>query len=256
MSVKISAVVITLNEEANLPGCLSSLQKVADEIVVLDSFSTDNTIAVATQMGARVFQEKFNGYTAQKNKAVALAAYDMVLSLDADEVLSEELQQRILQEKQQASLADAYTMNRLNFYCGKAIKTCGWYPDKKIRFWNRKKGGWQGGLVHEQMQMNPRANIAFLQGDILHYTYPTHEAMLQQVEAFATLAAKQLQHKSLLALFIKLLFSPVVKFIRCYILLAGFTEGLTGWHICYQQSREVFLKYKHAIQLKLTAAEG
>ncbi|MBS1689005.1 MAG: glycosyltransferase family 2 protein, partial [Bacteroidetes bacterium] len=137
--VKISVVIITLNEEKNLSRCLTSVAGIADEVVVVDSFSTDNTAAIAEKYGARVVNQAFLGYGAQKNFANDQAANDWILSLDADEALSPELQQSILSVKAKPEY-DAYSLSRLTNYCGKWVKHCGWYPDKKLRLFDKTKG--------------------------------------------------------------------------------------------------------------------
>jgi glycosyltransferase involved in cell wall biosynthesis len=246
---KLSAVIITLNEEDNIAKCINSIRGIADEIVVVDSFSADRTKKIAEAEGARVVQNKFEGHIQQKNFAKQQAANDWVLSIDADEVLSSELQQSILEVKQNF-IAGGYTMNRLNFYCGKPIKTCGWYPDTKLRLWNRTKGAWTGINPHDKFEMNRGSTIKHLKGDILHNTYPTHEALLNQVERFATISAKHLKAENVFYLMTKMLFSAPFKFIRNYFWKLGFTEGKVGLTICAQQSREVFLKYYRAIRFK------
>src|ERR1044072_8351437 len=141
--MKISVIIITLNEEKNIGRCLDSVQPVADEIVVLDSFSSDNTLAIARSKGAIIHQYPFNGYIEQKNKALTYAVNDYVLCLDADEALDEKLENAILQLKANATPSVAYTMNRGTYYCGKFIKHGSWYPDRKLRLFNRRgaKGG-------------------------------------------------------------------------------------------------------------------
>lgn len=247
---KLSVVIITLNEEHCITRCIDSVRAIADEIVLLDSFSTDNTAAIAEQIGAKVVQQKFEGYTLQKQRAVALAQNDFVFSIDADEVVSNELCESILAEKQNGFTFDAYEMNRLNFVGERAVKTCGWYPDAKIRIWNRTKGGWQGGKVHEQLVMNKNTSIKKLEGDLWHYTYADMQALKTQQEKFARLAAEDLKQKSLSYLLPKMIFSSGFKFLRSYFLKRGFTDGALGFAICYEQARGVFLKYYTAIQLK------
>jgi glycosyltransferase involved in cell wall biosynthesis len=246
---KLSAVIITLNEEDNIAKCINSIRDIADEIVVVDSFSSDRTKEIAEAEGARVVQNKFEGHIQQKNFAKQQAANEWVFSIDADEVLSSELQQSILEAKQNF-IVDGYTMNRLNFYCGKPIRTCGWYPDTKLRLWNRVKGEWTGINPHDKFAMDCGSTIKHLKGDILHNTYPTHEALLNKVEKFATISAKHLKGENVFYLMTKMLFSAPFKFIRNYFLKLGFTEGRIGLIICAQQSREVFLKYYRAIRLK------
>jgi glycosyltransferase involved in cell wall biosynthesis len=246
---KLSVVIIALNEEENIGRCIDSVRGVADEVVVVDSFSTDKTAAIANEKGARVIQHKFEGHIQQKNFAKEQAAYDWVLSLDADESLSPELQSAI-SKLQKKFTVDGYIIPRLNFYCGRAIKTCGWYPDAKLRLWNRTKGRWTGINPHDKFELAEGARVEYLQGDILHNTYPTRESFLAQREKFATISAQHLKKENQLYLLTKLIFSPPVKFIRTYLFESGFTEGYTGLFICYQLSREVFLKYLLAIKFK------
>ena len=247
---KLSVVIITFNEEQNITRCIASVRAIADEIIVLDSFSTDKTCYLAQQAGATIVQQVFEGYTLQKQRAVALAQNDFVFSIDADEAVSDELRQSILAEKENGFAADAYEMNRLNFLGNHPIKTCGLYPDTKIRIWNRTKGGWQGGQVHEQLVMRQNTSAKKLNGDLLHYTYATIQDMEQQMEKFARLAAGDLKAENSFFLLTKMLFSAPFKFLRSYILKAGFTDGAAGLAICYHQSRGVFLKYYYALQLK------
>ncbi len=247
---KLSVVIITLNEEENIERCIASVKLIADEIIVLDSFSSDNTVRLARQSGANVFQEKFEGYTLQKQRVVSMSQHDVVLSIDADEVLSEKLQKSILAEKQNGFAADAYEMNRLNFLGERAIKTCGLYPDTKIRIWNKFKGGWQGGKVHEQMTMMDNSVIKKLNGDLLHYTYKNTEQLSLQMKKFALLAAQDLKQENVFFLFSKMTFSPAFKFFRTYFFKLGLADGNTGLTICFYQSWGVFLKYFYALKNK------
>ena len=247
--MKISVVIITFNEQEVIASCIDSVSGLADEIIIVDSFSTDKTASISKSKGAKFIEHIFEGYTNQKNWAMDQASFDWILSLDADEQISKELYQSILNVKNNPD-HDSYSMNRLNFYCNQAIKTCGWYPDKKIRFWNRKKGKWAGKDVHEKIEMNLDATTGFLKGDILHFTYPTHKDMLKQVENFANMSANQLKDKASFQLIFKMIFSPIFKFIKNYLFKLGFTDGKPGFLICYHQSREVFLKYSRAIKIK------
>ncbi|MCW5908749.1 MAG: glycosyltransferase family 2 protein [Chitinophagales bacterium] len=249
MTHKLSVVIIAYNEEENIGRCIDSVKEIADEVLVVDSFSTDNTVAVATKKGARVVQHKFEGHIQQKNWAKENAAHEYVLSLDADEALSNDLKQSLLSLHKNLD-ADGYTINRLNFFCGKPIKTCGWYPDTKLRLWNRTKGEWKGINPHDKFELEKRCSIKHLKGDLLHYTYPTRESFLQQREKFADISAQHLKVERAVFLFFKMMFSAPFKFIRNYIFKLGFTEGATGLFICYHQSREVFLKYFRALKLK------
>ena len=246
---KLSVVIITFNEADNIARCIDSVREVAEEVLVVDSFSTDRTREIAQAKGARVIEHIFEGHIQQKNWAKEQAIYDWVLSLDADETLSEELSHSIRKAKSEHH-ADGYTMNRLNYYCGQAIKTCGWYPDKKARLWNRRKGEWTGINPHDKFVLKQGAIVKHLQGDILHNTYPTHESFMLTREKFSTISAQHLQHKSKAYLTYKMWLSPPFKFIKTYIINLGFTEGRIGFVICYNLAREVYLKYKKALQLK------
>ncbi|MBL0309565.1 MAG: glycosyltransferase family 2 protein [Bacteroidetes bacterium] len=246
---KLTVVIITYNEETNIGRCLDSVCGIADEIIAVDSFSTDRTREIAEQKGAKVHARKFDSYGIQKNYGNALASHDYIFSIDADEVLSEELKQSIIEAKSNF-LHDAYVMNRLNFLGSKPIRTCGWYPDKKLRLFRKNKGKWNEALIHEKLEMQNMVSVAHLFGDLLHYTYPTQESLIKQSDRFASIAAQQLKDKSLLYLIMKMLFSPMFKLFRNYFLNLGFMEGSLGWTICYYQSREVFLKYFLAIKMK------
>ena len=251
---KLSVVIITFNEEANIGRCIDSIHSIADEIFVVDSFSTDRTVDIAVQKGARVMQNEFEGHIQQKNWARLKAQHDWILSIDADEYVSDELLAS-LKEWKRGSLTycNGYYINRLNFYCGTAIRTCGLYPDKKLRLWRRKWGEWSGINPHDKFvlkfDMDAHSPIR-LEGDIIHNTWPTHAAFLQQIEKFATIGARHLKGKNIFYLITKMTFSPVFKFIRNYFFYLGFTDGKVGFIICFNQSREVFLKYFRAIKFK------
>ncbi len=250
---QLSIVIITYNEEVTIARCIDSVRAIADEIIVLDSFSTDKTVAIAKEKGAKIIQEKFQGFTAQKNLVISHSSHQYIFSIDADEVVSEELLHSIQIQKQKDFPADAYEMNRLNFFGPRAIKTCGWYPDTKVRLWNKNLAEWKGGLVHEAWSFLHSKNdrvIEKLHGDLLHYTYQTKEDLVRQSERFAGLAAKTLKEKNVFFLLAKMISSAPFKFIRNYFFKLGFTEGELGFTICYYQSVEVFLKYYYAIELK------
>jgi glycosyltransferase involved in cell wall biosynthesis len=246
---KLSVVIIAFNEEKKIGACLDSVLDIADDILVLDSFSTDKTEEIVRSKGARFEQHVFDGHIQQKNRAITYARYPFVLSLDADEQLDENLRTSIRKIKENKT-ADGYTMNRLNFYCGKPVRTCGWYPDRKLRLWDSSKGAWGGTNPHDRYEMQEGAVIGHLQGDILHDTYSSLQELQRTVEKFSTIGALQLREKSLVYLCFKLLVSPPVKFLRNYFLRLGFTDGSAGWTICKYQVKEVSLKYYKAIRLK------
>ena len=196
--MKISATIITFNEEENIGDCIDSLKEVADEIIVVDSFSTDATEKICVEKNVNFIQHKFEGHIEQKNFATQQAANNFVLSLDADERLSDELKKEILDcfdrlptnTSGQVSLtSDAFIMNRLNNYCGKWIAHGVWYPDRKIRLWNKQKGKWGGTNPHDKVVMDKNTTVKSLTGNILHYTVRTPEQYKLQMEKFSTIAA-------------------------------------------------------------------
>lgn len=240
---KLSAVIITYNEEKNIERCIRSLAGIADEIVVLDSFSTDRTKEICERYQVKFFTHKFDGYIEQKNRAITYATYSHILSLDADEALSETLRKSILQVKKKWD-ADGYTFNRLTNYCGKWIRHCGWYPDRKLRLFDARKGRWAGLNPHDVFVMVEGAVVKHLKGDLLHYSYFTVDQHFQQVENFSTISAQAKFKRGEKAPLIRVWFSPVVKFFKCYFIQLGFLEAGAGWRICTMSAKESYLKYR------------
>jgi glycosyltransferase involved in cell wall biosynthesis len=242
--MELSVVIITFNEERNLARCLTSVKGVADDIVVLDSFSTDRTEALAKEHGARFFQHTFDGHIEQKNRAITHARFPWVLSLDADEALDDRLIASIKAVKQSAQPgADGYSMDRLTNYCGAWIRHGGWYPDVKLRLWDSRKGRWTGTNPHDRYEMNPGSRTEHLRGDILHYSYNNLADHYKQVEYFTTIAAKAYYDRGRKAPWIKLVFSPVVKFIGDLIFRLGFLDGRYGFTIARISAYATYLKY-------------
>jgi glycosyltransferase involved in cell wall biosynthesis len=238
----LSVVIITYNEEQHIGRCIESVKGIADEVIVLDSFSTDATIEIATRMGARTAQEKFRGYTDQKNLALQLSSYDYVLSLDADEALDETLRNAILQEKQNFQYP-AYTMNRCTNYCGKFIRHGHWYPDKKLRLFNKRSARWSGMDLHEKVELAEGSGTGHLNGDILHYSYDSIHDHLTQGNKFTTIAAFEMQKKGKKGSFFKILVNPFWSFFSAYILRLGFLDGFYGFVIAMISAHLNFLKY-------------
>ena len=240
---KLSAVIISFNEEKNMERCILSLDGIADEIVVLDSFSTDRTREICEKYGVRFYTHDFDGYIEQKNRAITYASYSLVLSLDADEALSDTLKKSILAVKENRD-ADGYTMNRLTNYCGRWIRHCGWYPDRKLRLFDARKGRWAGLNPHDRFEMENGSVIKHLKGDLLHYSYYSVEQHMQQIENFSSIAARaKFEHHEKSSL-LKIGVSPVIKFLKCYFIRLGFLEGKTGWRICTISAKESYKKYR------------
>lgn len=237
-------VIITFNEEKNIERCILSVKDIADEIVVLDSFSTDATIKICKRLGAKIFQHKFDGHIQQKNRAITHASYSHVLSLDADEALDDVLKLSIMEIKKNFS-KDGYFMNRLTNYCGHWVKHCGWYPDVKLRLWDSRKGHFTGINPHDKYELFEMKNkTGHLKGDILHYSYYSIEEHYRQVEYFTNIASKAGFEKGISASAFKLFVNPVAKFIDHYLLRLGFLDGAAGYQISKISAYATFLKYK------------
>ena len=228
----LSVVIITFNEEQKIGQCLDSVKDIADEIIVVDSHSTDATEAICDRYGVKFFSQDWLGYSDQKNLADDIATCDLIFSIDADEALSEELKQSIAELKEK-EIADneVFAMNRLNNYCGKWIKRCGLYPETKIRIWRRGFAEWEG-IIHEWLNYKSEPKKTLLHGDLLHYSWDTPEAFRKQQFHFAELGAQSYYERGKKTGFLPYLFSPSINFIRTYIIKGGFLEGKTGLYIC------------------------
>jgi glycosyltransferase involved in cell wall biosynthesis len=238
---RLTASLITLNEEQNLPRALTSLRDIADEIVVVDAGSADRTREIAAEHGARIFLRAWTDYSDQKNFAAAQAECDWVLSLDADEELSAELRASLAGWKKQEPRAAAYEISRRANYLGRWIRRSGWYPDRKVRLYRRDRGRFVGA-VHESVEVN--GAIEPLEGDLLHYAYRTAAEHEAKVQRYTTLAAQQLfaggRRRWRLAMFV----APVWAFARTWIFQQGFRDGTAGWQIARMAARYVRLKYR------------
>ena len=247
--LKLSGVIITFNEERNIEKCLQSLVNVVDEIVVVDSFSTDQTKSICQGYKVKFITQKFLGYIEQKNFALTQASYNHVVSLDGDEALSETLQKSILQLKTNWQF-DGYYANRFNNFCGQWIKYSDWYPNKKLRVFDKTKAEWKGINPHDTIQLHhSKAKTGQLKGDILHWTYQTYQEMDEKSEYFSTIAAKAYFDRGKTAPFWKLLWNPFWAFFKAFILRLGFLDGKNGFRICYQTGKITYLKYYKLRQL-------
>jgi len=247
--IKLSVVIITFNEDRNIGRCLSSIKLVADEIVVVDSFSTDKTQEICNSFGVRFIQNHFSGYIAQKNFALAQCQYDYILSLDADEALDETLIEQIGSIKNNWD-ADAYSFNRLTSHCGKFIYHCGWYPDIKIRLWDRRMGKWGGENPHDKVILSDNARKKHINGDLMHYSYYTLEEHVLQSNRFSTIAAQERFTNGITTNLLKIWLFPKFRFFKDFYLRLGFLDGFQGYLICKFNSHEVFLKYSKLMQLQ------
>jgi glycosyltransferase involved in cell wall biosynthesis len=239
---KLSVVIITFNEEENIARCLDSVKEIADEIVVVDSFSTDKTEDICKEYKTVFYKKKFEGHIQQKNDAASKATFDYVLSLDADEVLSPKLQKAILKEKENFKF-DGYFLNRMTIYLGHKIRHGAWYPDRKLRLWNRKKGSWGGQNPHDKFEMISEASTTRLPGDILHYSYFSIEQHVQQFDKFTSISAAELFKEGKKAGYFKIFGSAFFNFFKGFFIKLAFLDGFYGIVICIFNSFATFIKY-------------
>jgi len=247
--MKISAVIITFNEEDRLPDALASLQGIADEIVVVDSYSTDRTLAIARAAQARVWQNRFEDYGRQKNFALGKAAHEWILNLDADERVSPELKRAIgdLKEKAAPAGVAAFAIKRKTFYLGRWIRHSGWYPDRKIRLFKKSAATWQG-RIHEKLLVT--GAVARLGGDILHFTYRDIGDHVRRLEGYANFQAEEIVRQDKKLLLPRLFILPPVTFLRHYVWKLGLLDGFPGLVIATISSWGTALKYLKAMAMK------
>lgn len=246
--IKLSVVIITYNEENNIARCINSIKKIADDIVVVDSYSKDSTKQICLELGVRFVEHIFDGHIQQKNFAITQAKYTHIFSIDADEAIDATLEQQILKVKENWQW-DGYTMNRLTNYCGHWVKHCGWYPDTKLRLWKSTKGAWGGINPHDEYFMNDDSTKQHLNGDILHYSYNTLADHYKQIEYFTSISAKAYFEKGIKSNLFKIYFNPINKFIRDYFFKLGFLDGVAGFRICNISAYATYLKYKKLYDL-------
>lgn len=241
---KISVTIITFNEEKKIRQCIDSVKSFADEIIVVDSNSTDATESICKELGVKFITQKWLGYSEQKNLANSLATYDWIFSIDADEVVSDELASSILKLKNEdTDINTVFMMKRLTNYCGKWMYHCGMYPDKKIRLWNKTIGKWEG-LIHETIKFGCKIKKVMLNGDLLHYSYDTTESFVNQVFKFSEMRGQYYHEKGRKNAALLCILSPVHIFLRNYILKLGFLDGKTGWTICMTTAKATRKKYQ------------
>ena len=243
----VSVCIITKDEEANLPDCLASV-KWADEVVVVDSRSTDRTREIASAAGAKVVERDFPGHIEQKNFAVDQAKHDWVLCIDADERLTPELAASVQRALEDPGEHAGFEFARRTFHFGRWILHGGWYPDRKTRLFDRKRGRWGGRNPHDHVRVEGR--LGRLEGDLLHYSYRDVSAHLRQIDFFTTISAKEKHARGVRFGLWQVALRPPGKFLRMYILKAGFLDGVAGFLIAVLGSYYVFLKYAKLRELE------
>ena len=239
---KISAVIITFNEEEYIGQCIKSVAEVADEIVVVDSFSTDRTKEICLSQGVRFIEHPFEGYRDQKNFALTQASFDYVLSLDADEELSPKLEKSILAVKQDFRY-DGYKFNRLNSFCGKWIYHTSLSPERKVRLFNRKKAQWVGLNIHETVSLNNPKSVKSLKGNLIHWLYATHEESIDKMNKYTSMLACEYHNQGIKSNAKRILINPIWRFFHSFILKGGFLDGYDGFIVSRFLAYTCFLKY-------------
>lgn len=242
MKIKLSGVVITFNEEDKIKKCIDSLKAVCDEILIVDSFSNDKTKEICISTGVTFVVNKFFGHIEQKNYAKSIAKYDHIISLDADEELDNEAQKSILKVKENWT-GNGYYLNRLNNYCGKWIRYGSWYPDIKLRIWDRRAGTWGGINPHDEFMISSSSKPKTLNGYILHYTADSQEQYQKQMIYFSEIAANAYFEKNVTSSIFKILTNPIFRFLRDYILKLGIIDGAAGFQVCKATAYGTYLKY-------------
>lgn len=253
----LSVCIITFNEEANIVRTLESVQRIADEVIIVDSGSTDATVALAQTSGAKVFVETWKGFAPQKNSALAKATCDWILSLDADEEVSPELAASIAAVVKSPTPArfDGYTMNRRNLYFGKWIRRCGYYPDPKLRLIRSGAAQFELRAVHEDMKMS--APKGHLNGDLLHHAYPTLESFIDHANRYSSLGAGMVVAERKVGFsFVNIVLRPLARFIYGYFLRLGFLDGKEGLLVLMNHAAYVSWKYAKAWEMSRKGTEN
>lgn len=235
----ISLVVITLNEEAHIERCLRSAA-FADDIVVVDSFSTDRTVEIAKACGARVFQEQWRGFGPQKAFATTQAKHPWVLSLDADEEISPELAKELVEKFNTLDPETGYLIPRLSYHLGRWIRHGGWYPDYQLKLFNKSKTNWNTEVVHEKVEVKHQEKLA---RDLYHYVFDGVSDQVLTNDRYSTLGAQQLADKGKKFSYLKLIIKPFGKFVETYFAKRGFLDGLPGFIISVGAAYSMFLKF-------------
>jgi len=248
----LSVIIITLNEERNIERVLRSVAGLTDDIVVVDSGSTDQTCSICRAHGVRVIQREWEGFSPAKNFGNSQAIHPWILSLDADEALSPQLRESI-EKHVTADLPQnrIFSFNRLTNFCGTWIRHSGWYPDPKIRIWHRDFGRWEG-YIHETPVFDGKPDRVHLKGDLLHYSFYTREDYRQQTEKYARMSAEELFRKGKKVPLFKYWFAPGARFVRDYFVRGGFLDGKKGFEVCKGNARGVRLKYARLRHLQAT----
>lgn len=239
---KISAVIITYNAAATIGDCIDALKKVSDEIIVIDSFSTDTTPQICLEKKVVFYLQSWLGYGPQKNFGISKSQYDYILSVDADEIVSDELAASILKEKQKG-LTGIYGISHLNYYYTGFVKHGADTPTPKVRLFNKTQVRWNDKEVHEGIIVPEGEKIKKLEGYFYHYSYPSIAYHIQKANTYTTLSAQELNKKGRKNYLFKMIFSPPINFFISYIIRLGFLDGTKGFIVAKFSAHGSFVKY-------------
>jgi glycosyltransferase involved in cell wall biosynthesis len=249
----VGVTVITLNEGANIDACLASVAW-ADDILVVDSGSTDDTVARARARGAQVIVRDWPGYAAQKNFAAEQSKHDWILSIDADERVTPALAAEIRSVVASGSVAAGFRVPRVTWHLGRWIRTTDWYPDYQLRLYDRRRASWPIRLVHESVRAD--GPVAYLKEDLQHYAYRDVAHHHESMNRYTTLAARQMYEEGRRATFSDLALHPPVAFLRNYVLKRGFTDGVPGLIISAMNAYYVLLKFAKLKEMGTLGTSG
>jgi glycosyltransferase involved in cell wall biosynthesis len=248
--MKLTALIISWNEEENIGSCLDSVSNIADEIIVVDSYSTDKTKAICSNKGVRFVEQEYLGQIEQKNFALKLASYDFILSIDADEVLDETLIREIKNEKTKGFPSNGYSFNRKSYYCGKWINHGLWHPEWKLRIWNKNIGFWGGRNPHDKVILLAGSQIKGLNGKLLHYTFKNYQEHQAQIIKYARISAESNHERGIKFPITRMILSPIFYLIKSYMIKRGFLDSRLGWQIAKLEMKGKFLKYYYQSKIK------
>jgi (heptosyl)LPS beta-1,4-glucosyltransferase len=249
MKHQLTSTIITLNEERNIARCIDALQTISDEIIVLDSYSTDKTIEICKAKGVRIEQREWKGYSNAKNYLNQLASHEYIFSVDADEAPDDILQRQITEIKKHG-FNGVYAVNRLTNYCGKWIKHSGWYPDVKTRIFPKSISQWEGEFVHEELVVDKNPTPKKLEGHLFHYSYYSQKEHRKRADKYSELTAIKMHKKGIRVGTLKPYISALGRFIAMYFIKAGFLDGKAGFYIARISALSNIYKYKELIRLQ------
>jgi len=242
---KISACIISYNEEKKIEACLKSLQGIVDEIIVVDSLSTDRTLEITKKYTDKIFEQKFLGHIEQKNLAITKASNDWILSLDCDEQITDELKESILKVKNNLEQADAYKVARRTFYVYRWLNHC-WYPDHKIRLFNKNTAHWAGTNPHDHIELSGN-NVVTLKGDLLHYSFDSISGHIQTLDSFSEIGANEIIRKNKKVNILSPWTHGLWTFLKIYIFKRGFLDGYAGLVVAVLSGVHAFVKYNKVL---------